>query len=139
MRMIMGRMPLGKMPPLSVMRLKPVFLAGDRGAEDDEVRADEEERDQCGDLDDGEPEFHFAEDLDGDEVQAQDHDEGHQGPGPLGDVGHPEDVIAEEVHVEGGGGDVHDGGGGPVDPVEPAGDEGCLFAEEFAGVGDERA
>ena len=47
--------------------------------------------------------------------------------------------MAEEVHVEGGGGDVHDGGGGPVDPVEPAGDERCLFAEEFAGVGDEGA
>jgi hypothetical protein len=115
------------------------WLAVHGGAEDDEVGAGDEEDDQGGDFDQGEPEFHFAEDFDGDEVQGEDDDEGGEGPGPLRDVGHPGDVVAEEVHVEGGGGDVHDGGGGPVDPVEPAGDERGFFAEEFAGVGDEGA
>ncbi len=115
------------------------LLAVHGSAEDDEVGADDEEDHQGGDLDQGEPEFHLAEDLHRDQVQCQDHHEGDQRPGPLRDCCHPGDVVAKEVHVQRGGGDVHDGGGGPVDPVEPAGNKRGLFAEEFTGVGDEGA
>ena len=116
------------------------FLAVHGGAEDDEVGADQQEGHQRGHLDQGEPEFHLAEDLHARRGSGPGPRPGRSGPRPT--AGRPPiqaDVLAEEVHVERDGGDVHDGGGGPVDPVEPAGDERGLLAEELAGVGDERA
>ena len=47
------------------------LLAFHGGAEHDEVGADQQERDEGGDLDQGEPELEFAEDLDGGKVQGR--------------------------------------------------------------------
>ena len=101
--------------------------------EDDEPDVDEHEEDEGGDLDEGEREFEFPEDLDGDEVEQED----GQRADPLGDVLDEGGVLAEPGDVDGGG--VYEGGHGPVEPVQPAGDEGGFLAVELTGVGDEGA
>ncbi len=104
---------------------------------DEDDGADDQERDERHDLDHGEPELHLAEDLDADEVEGEDDDEGDERDGPLRDRAQRLPVLGPELDVEGGGGDVDDGGHGPVEEVEPAADEGHLLAVELAGVGDE--
>ena len=115
--------------------VQPGGLAGDLVAADQEDDADDQEQHQSRHLHQREPEFHFAEPLDGDHVHRADQDQGDEREHPLrnGIEGAP------VMHVQSDGGDIDDAGHRPVEVVHPAGDKGAAFAQKFARVGDEAA
>ena len=121
-------MPCGNMPPsfhmLARLATAPLGEVKCRGDHDD-AGADEGEDGHH--LDDGEPEFGFAERLDAGEVQHNQHHRGDQGRDPQRCAGR------ELVDVPGDRDDVGHAGHHPEEPVGPARKEARPGAQEVAG------
>ena len=94
---------------------------------DDHGQTHHDQRTDGDDLDQGEPEFGFAEGLHGAQVQHQQQGDAGQARDPQGQVAPPEGDVVRDGH------DIRDAGDNPAEPVGPAGEEGGPGAEQVAG------
>ena len=105
------------------------------GLSEDEVpNTNRHEGQQCQNLDECKPELQLAEELNRDQVQGHGHNHHDEGGEPLRQVGKELVISPKPGDVDSNCGRIRHRCHGPVEPVQPAGDERRLFAVEFAGV-----
>ena len=97
-----------------------------------DAKAGQDHRHDGADLEQRQPEFHFAKHLDVAQVEAADHEDDAQHPDPAGHFREP------EAHVDAEGGDVGDGHNDHFEGVGPSKDEAGHGAEVGGGVVAER-
>ncbi len=102
-------------------------------AEGHDAEAGQDHRHDGADLEQRQPEFHFAKDLDVAQVEAADQEDDAQHPDPAGHFREP------EAHVDTEGGDIGDGDDDHLEGVGPAEDEAGHGAEVGACIVAERA